>query len=67
MPHARDGLWTWLIAERRIRFYKIGRYVRIDSRDLDAFVEAGRVDPAQALGECSDPHDTPDRRPVRRR
>jgi excisionase family DNA binding protein len=37
-----------LIAERRIRFYKIGRYVRIDGRDLDAFVEAGRVDPSQA-------------------
>jgi excisionase family DNA binding protein len=37
-----------LIAERRIRFYKIGRYVRIDGRDLDAFIEAGRVDPSQA-------------------
>jgi excisionase family DNA binding protein len=35
----------WLIAERRIRFYKIGRYVRIDDGDLDAFIEAGRVDP----------------------
>jgi len=34
-----------LIAERRIRFYKIGRYVRIDSRDLDAFIAAGRIDP----------------------
>ncbi len=34
-----------LIAERRIRFYKVGRYVRIDPADLDAFVEAGRVEP----------------------
>jgi excisionase family DNA binding protein len=34
-----------LIAERRIRFYKIGRYVRIDRRDIDSFIEAGRVDP----------------------
>jgi excisionase family DNA binding protein len=34
-----------LIAERRIRFYKLGRYVRIDRRDIDSFIEAGRVDP----------------------
>jgi excisionase family DNA binding protein len=39
-----------LIAERRIRFYKIGRYVRIDSQDLDAFIEAGRVDPPHVSG-----------------
>jgi excisionase family DNA binding protein len=36
-----------LIAERRIRFYKVGRYVRIDRHDIDAFIEAGRVDPPQ--------------------
>jgi excisionase family DNA binding protein len=36
-----------LIAERRIRFYKIGRYVRIDGHDLDAFIAAGRIDPPQ--------------------
>lgn len=35
-----------LIAERRIRFYKIGRYVRLDPDDLDAFIEDGRVDTA---------------------
>jgi excisionase family DNA binding protein len=34
-----------LIAERRIRFYKIGRYVRLDAADLDAFVAAGKIDP----------------------
>lgn len=34
-----------LIAQRRIRFYKVGHYVRFDARDLDAFVDAGRVDP----------------------
>lgn len=33
-----------LVAERRIRFYKIGRYVRIDPRDLDAFIAAGIVE-----------------------
>lgn len=32
-----------LIAERRITFIKLGRHVRIDSTDLDAFVAAGRV------------------------
>jgi excisionase family DNA binding protein len=34
-----------LIAERRIRFYKVGRYVRLDAGDLDEFITAGRVDP----------------------
>ncbi|MFC6239663.1 helix-turn-helix domain-containing protein [Longivirga aurantiaca] len=39
-----------LVAERRIRFYKIGRYVRIDRRDLDAFIAAGTVEPSGAVG-----------------
>jgi len=34
-----------LIAERRIRFYKIGRYVRIDRHDLDDYIAAHRVEP----------------------
>jgi excisionase family DNA binding protein len=34
-----------LIAERRIAFTKLGKHVRIDSADLDAFVAAGRVEP----------------------
>lgn len=33
-----------LIAERRIRFYKIGRYVRIDRRDLDEYVASHSVE-----------------------
>lgn len=33
-----------LVAERRIRFYKIGMYVRFDVADLDAFILAGRVE-----------------------
>jgi excisionase family DNA binding protein len=37
-----------LVAERRIRFYKIGRYVRIDRRDLDEFIAAGSVEPSAA-------------------
>jgi excisionase family DNA binding protein len=36
-----------LIAERRIAYTKIGRHVRIAGRDLDAFVAAGRVEPAR--------------------
>jgi excisionase family DNA binding protein len=30
-----------LVAERRIRHMKVGRYVRFDRTDLDAFVAAG--------------------------
>jgi excisionase family DNA binding protein len=36
-----------LIAERRIPFYKVGRYVRIDKADLEDFIAAGRVDAQQ--------------------
>lgn len=34
-----------LVQERRVRFYKVGRFVRFAQPDLDAFVEAGRVEP----------------------
>lgn len=34
-----------LIAERRIEFVKIGRYVRIGESALQDFIEAGRVEP----------------------
>jgi len=37
-----------LIAERRIRFHKIGKYVRISSTDLHAFITAGAIEPAAA-------------------
>jgi excisionase family DNA binding protein len=33
-----------LVFERRIAYIKLGRHVRITARDLDAFIEAGRVD-----------------------
>lgn len=33
-----------LVAQRRIRFYKVGRYVRIDKADLNSFVTEGQVD-----------------------
>lgn len=34
-----------LVAQRRVRFYRVGRYVRFDAVDLDSFIESGRVDP----------------------
>ncbi len=37
-----------LRAERRIAVIKIGRHIRIDSDDLDAFIEAGRQEPMGA-------------------
>jgi excisionase family DNA binding protein len=37
-----------LVAERRIAFHKVGAHVRIALVDLDAFVEAGRVEPINA-------------------
>lgn len=35
-----------LIAERRIGFCRIGRYVRVTDSDVTAFIEAGHVPPA---------------------
>ena len=32
-----------LIAERRISYIKIGKFVRLQRSTLDAFIEAGRV------------------------
>jgi len=34
-----------LIAERRIAFHKVGVHVRLAVVDLDAFIQAGRVEP----------------------
>jgi excisionase family DNA binding protein len=34
-----------LRTERRIPIIKIGKHIRIDSNDLDAFIEAGRQEP----------------------
>ena len=44
-----------LIAERRITFVKLGRHVRIDTADLDAYIAAGRVEPADRRLEGSTP------------
>ncbi|MGI6873921.1 MULTISPECIES: helix-turn-helix domain-containing protein [Amycolatopsis] len=37
-----------LIAERRIAFHKVGAHVRLAVDDLEAFVQAGRVEPITA-------------------
>jgi excisionase family DNA binding protein len=34
-----------LIEERRIAFHKVGRHVRLRQADLEAYVNAGRVEP----------------------
>jgi excisionase family DNA binding protein len=33
-----------LVDERRIRFYRVGRFIRLDVTDLDAFIESGVVE-----------------------
>jgi excisionase family DNA binding protein len=39
-----------LIAERRIAYTKLGRHVRIATRDLDTFVASGRVEARSLAG-----------------
>ena len=34
-----------LIAQRRIRFCRVGRYVRVSTTDLAEFIDAGYVEP----------------------
>ncbi len=36
-----------LVLEKRVRYYKVGKFVRFRPVDLDAFVEAGRMDPVE--------------------
>ncbi len=36
-----------LVLEKRIRYYKLGKFVRFRPADLDAFVDAGRHDPVE--------------------
>lgn len=33
-----------IVAERRVAFHKVGAHVRIGQADLEAFVQAGRVE-----------------------
>lgn len=43
-----------LIAERRIAFHKVGAHVRLAVDDLEAFVQAGRVEPVSASSVLRD-------------
>lgn len=45
-----------LIAERRIAFHKVGAHVRLSVADLEAFVQAGRVEPVTASSVLRDMH-----------
>ena len=36
-----------LVLEPRVRYFKVGKFVRFRPMDLDAFVEAGRRDPVE--------------------
>ena len=40
-----------LIAERRIRFFKLGKHVRLSSTDVAAYLAAGCVEPVQVKFE----------------
>ena len=33
-----------LVSERRLSYHKIGRFVRFRQRDLEAFIDCGRVE-----------------------
>lgn len=39
-----------LVARRRIRYYKMGRYVCFAVADLEAFADRGRVEPSHLTG-----------------
>ena len=39
-----------LIAERRIAFHRVRRHVRLALVDLEAFAQAGRVEPVTSRG-----------------
>ena len=40
----RPGYVRRLVRERRIRFVKVGKFVRLTQEDLEAFIEAGMVE-----------------------
>ncbi len=44
-----------LVLERRVRYYKVGKFVRFRPADLDAFVEAGRQEPVEVRVQRGSP------------
>ena len=49
-----------LVLEKRVRYYKLGKYLRFKPSDLDAMVENGRVEPVLERSplsqQISNPH-----------
>jgi excisionase family DNA binding protein len=52
-----------LIAERRIAYVKVGRHVRLDPTDVEAFIAASRVE-IRPSSVAMLPHRRPDSRPA---
>lgn len=50
-----------LVAERRITYVRVGRFIRFDPHDIDTWIEAAKVDVATARhdGRLSTPGGTP--------
>lgn len=48
-PWATARFVRRLVAERRVAFFKLGGKILLDTEDIDALVEAGRVDPARSV------------------
>ncbi|MBB5110811.1 excisionase family DNA binding protein [Micromonospora echinospora] len=38
-----------IVAERRIRFYKVGKYVRFDPDDVADYIQQGQVEPIRPV------------------
>jgi excisionase family DNA binding protein len=56
-----------LVLERRVRYYKVGKFVRFLPADLRAFVLAGTVDPQPSPGAATTHHNVGRRRDPRSR
>ena len=48
--YTSDRFVRRLIAQRRIAFHRVGRHVRLALVDLEAFAQAGRVEPVTSRG-----------------
>ncbi|WP_232234660.1 hypothetical protein [Actinoplanes sp. N902-109] len=38
-----------MVSERRIRFYRVGKYVRFHPDDVSAYIQDGCVEPIQSI------------------
>lgn len=45
-----------LVLERRVRYYKVGKFVRFRAADLHAFVDSGRMEPQPVELPSNRPH-----------